>query len=67
MRLLRARILCIAGQLDATGRIREIADCLHQPSLLIVELVVIRSVLQESWQKLQKPLLVHNEELLHFR
>ncbi len=45
--------------------IRKVSDRFDQPSLLVVELIVLGSILQELRQKLQQALLVHDEQLLN--
>lgn len=49
---------------DSIHIVREVANGLDQPSFLVVELIVIRPVLQKLWQESQQPVFVHDQELL---
>lgn len=68
---LRLRLLLLlhwraAWWCERCGRVWQVADSLHQPCFLVVELVVVCSICQEIGQELEEALLVHDEELLHF-
>jgi hypothetical protein len=57
---------CAAWWCERCSRVRQVANGLYQPCLLVIELVVIRSVCQEIGQEFEQSLLVHDEEFLHF-
>jgi len=51
---------------EGSGRIRQVTDGFDEPGFLVVELVVVCAIGQEIGEELQQPLLVHDEEFLHF-